>query len=52
MDYIETHLPSGLKPMFYKFKRSNYSTKSLKPREKNIIFAVLRQILKNYDYEV
>ncbi len=49
IDFVETHISKSLLPLFRKLKTNNYNVKCLKPKERNLILSVLKDILKDFN---
>lgn len=45
IDLIENRLPTSLISSFTKFKKHNFDSKSLKPKERKVLFDILRKII-------
>ena len=46
LDFVYNALPSGLNPLFQKLMESNFNTKKLKPKEREELLVVLKEIFE------
>lgn len=52
VDFVNTHIPTELKPLFITFMDANFDLKALKPKERTVLAEVLVDILEIHQEQI